>query len=200
MVGVLASVACLGIARAADAPRRPNILLITSDQQHWNTLGSRNPEIRTPHLDQRAHLTNHPVAFGQSDIPAAPPAQPLVPAVRYEGAWTDGDHHSAAALELWLTNDRQRSVVDRVTVTLGTFDGRTDWRDTREVTIDAGASACVWQLPPLATSPSHYVWVASENQSFPSNRHFFAKTLRWRPARRTVSSRLLAAETIALRR
>ncbi len=33
---------------------RPNILLITSDQQHWNTLGCLNPEIRTPHLDALA--------------------------------------------------------------------------------------------------------------------------------------------------
>ncbi len=32
----------------------PNILLITSDQQHWNTLGVLNPEIRTPRLDQLA--------------------------------------------------------------------------------------------------------------------------------------------------
>lgn len=34
--------------------KRPNILLITSDQQHWNTLGLDNPEIRTPHLDRLA--------------------------------------------------------------------------------------------------------------------------------------------------
>ncbi len=32
----------------------PNILLITSDQQHWNTLGSRFPEISTPNLDRLA--------------------------------------------------------------------------------------------------------------------------------------------------
>lgn len=31
---------------------RPNILLITSDQQHWNSI--RNPEIRTPNLDRLA--------------------------------------------------------------------------------------------------------------------------------------------------
>ena len=31
-----------------------NILLITSDQQHWNTLGIHNPEIRTPNLDRLA--------------------------------------------------------------------------------------------------------------------------------------------------
>ena len=33
---------------------RPNILLITSDQQHWSTLGCLNPEIQTPHLDRLA--------------------------------------------------------------------------------------------------------------------------------------------------
>jgi uncharacterized sulfatase len=31
--------------------KKPNILLITSDQQHWSTLGCINPEIQTPHLD-----------------------------------------------------------------------------------------------------------------------------------------------------
>ena len=31
-----------------------NILLITSDQQHWNTLGQFNPEIQTPALDRLA--------------------------------------------------------------------------------------------------------------------------------------------------
>ena len=34
--------------------RRPNILLITSDQQHWSTLGCSNPRIRTPSLDRLA--------------------------------------------------------------------------------------------------------------------------------------------------
>lgn len=33
---------------------KPNILLITSDQQHWNTLGIFNPEIHTPNLDRLA--------------------------------------------------------------------------------------------------------------------------------------------------
>jgi uncharacterized sulfatase len=35
-------------------PDRPNILFITSDQQHWNTLGQFNPEIQTPNLDRFA--------------------------------------------------------------------------------------------------------------------------------------------------
>jgi len=34
--------------------KRPNILLITSDQQHWHTLGVLNPEIKTPNLDRLA--------------------------------------------------------------------------------------------------------------------------------------------------
>lgn len=34
--------------------QRPNILLITSDQQHWNTLGVTNPRIHTPALDRLA--------------------------------------------------------------------------------------------------------------------------------------------------
>lgn len=34
--------------------KRPNILLITSDQQHWNTLGIFNNEVHTPNLDRLA--------------------------------------------------------------------------------------------------------------------------------------------------
>ena len=34
--------------------KRTNVLLITSDQQHWNTLGCLNPEIQTPRLDKLA--------------------------------------------------------------------------------------------------------------------------------------------------
>src|SRR5688572_29431903 len=33
---------------------RPNILLVTSDQQHYSTLGSTNPKISTPALDRLA--------------------------------------------------------------------------------------------------------------------------------------------------
>ena len=36
------------------AARRPNVLLITSDQQHWNTLGVTNPQVKTPNLDRLA--------------------------------------------------------------------------------------------------------------------------------------------------
>jgi arylsulfatase A-like enzyme len=33
-----------------------NVLLITSDQQHWFTLGCQNPEVKTPHLDRLASM------------------------------------------------------------------------------------------------------------------------------------------------
>ena len=36
------------------SPKLPNILLITSDQQHWNTIGLNNPEVKTPNLDRLA--------------------------------------------------------------------------------------------------------------------------------------------------
>lgn len=35
---------------------RPNFLLITSDQQHWTTLGVLNPHIHTPNLDRLAAM------------------------------------------------------------------------------------------------------------------------------------------------
>ena len=34
---------------------QPNILLITSDQQHFSTLGATNPKIHTPNLDRLCH-------------------------------------------------------------------------------------------------------------------------------------------------
>ena len=36
------------------ATTRPNVLLITTDQQHWQTLGINNDEIHTPNLDRLA--------------------------------------------------------------------------------------------------------------------------------------------------
>ena len=43
-----------------------NILLITSDQQHWNTLGQNNPEIQTPSLDR---LTQQGTTFTRAYCP-----------------------------------------------------------------------------------------------------------------------------------
>lgn len=38
---------------------RPNILLITSDQQHFDTLGIVNPKVKTPNLDRLAREGTH---------------------------------------------------------------------------------------------------------------------------------------------
>lgn len=37
-------------------PSSKNVLLITSDQQHWFTLGCQNPELKTPNLDRLASM------------------------------------------------------------------------------------------------------------------------------------------------
>jgi len=43
-----------GEPKMISAKDKTNILLITSDQQHWMTLGINNPEIQTPNLDRLA--------------------------------------------------------------------------------------------------------------------------------------------------
>src|SRR5438105_9820123 len=56
---VLLSLCCLLalplLARAADAPKQPNILLIMTDQQRWDCVGSNgNVLIKTPNMDRLA--------------------------------------------------------------------------------------------------------------------------------------------------
>ncbi len=71
---------------------RPNILLITSDQQHWDTLGVTNPRIATPALDRlaaegtrfdRAYCANPVCTPSRASIITG-----LYPA--WHGAWTIG--------------------------------------------------------------------------------------------------------------
>ena len=71
---------------------RPNILLITSDQQHYDTLGRSNPDIHTPHLDQlardganftRAYCNNPVCSPSRSTIITG-----MYPA--WHGCWTIG--------------------------------------------------------------------------------------------------------------
>ncbi len=72
--------------------RRPNILLITTDQQHWDTLGCRNPEIQTPSLDA---LAEEGTLFERAYCPnpTCTPTRASIITGQYpsqHGAWTLG--------------------------------------------------------------------------------------------------------------
>lgn len=74
------------------ASRRPNILLITSDQQHYSTLGAVNPRIRTPALDR---LGREGVRFDRAYCPnpTCTPARASIITGMYpsqHGAWSLG--------------------------------------------------------------------------------------------------------------
>ncbi|WP_309119913.1 sulfatase-like hydrolase/transferase [Paenibacillus sp.] len=72
--------------------KKPNILLITSDQQHWNTIGAFHPEISTPHLDR---LVREGTTFGRAYCPnpTCTPTRASIVTGMYpsqHGAWTLG--------------------------------------------------------------------------------------------------------------
>lgn len=72
--------------------RKPNILLITSDQQHFNTLGKFNSEISTPNLDK---LSNEGMTFEKAYCPnpTCTPSRSSIITGKYpsqHGAWTLG--------------------------------------------------------------------------------------------------------------
>ncbi len=74
------------------ATKHPNILLITSDQQHWNTLGLKNPEISTPNLDK---LAKQGTLFNRAYCPnpTCTPTRASIITGMYpsqHGAWTLG--------------------------------------------------------------------------------------------------------------
>jgi arylsulfatase A-like enzyme len=70
----------------------PNILLITSDQQHWDTLGVTNQRIRTPSLDR---LCAEGMRFDRAycNSPVCTPSRATIITGMYpawHGAWTIG--------------------------------------------------------------------------------------------------------------
>lgn len=72
--------------------KKPNILLITSDQQHWNTIGAFNDEIRTPNLDR---LVREGTVFNRAYCPnpTCTPSRASIITGQYpsqHGAWTLG--------------------------------------------------------------------------------------------------------------
>lgn len=71
---------------------KPNILLITSDQQHFNTIGAFNPEISTPNLDR---LVKEGTTFDRAYTPnpTCTPTRASIITGQYpsqHGAWTLG--------------------------------------------------------------------------------------------------------------
>jgi arylsulfatase A-like enzyme len=72
--------------------RKPNILLITSDQQHWNTIGAFNKEISTPNLDR---LVREGTTFARAYCPnptCTPTRSSIITGLypSQHGAWTLG--------------------------------------------------------------------------------------------------------------
>ncbi|MCY9656796.1 sulfatase-like hydrolase/transferase [Paenibacillus chondroitinus] len=72
--------------------KRPNILLITSDQQHWDTLGAFNSELSTPNLDR---LVQEGTTFTRAYCPnpTCTPTRASIITGMYpsqHGAWTLG--------------------------------------------------------------------------------------------------------------
>ncbi|NMA85257.1 MAG: sulfatase-like hydrolase/transferase [Epulopiscium sp.] len=72
--------------------KKPNILLITSDQQHWNTIGAFNKEISTPNLDR---LVKEGTTFTRAYCPnpTCTPTRASIITGQYpsqHGAWTLG--------------------------------------------------------------------------------------------------------------
>lgn len=73
---------------------RPNILLLTSDQQHWSTLGVINEKIKTPNLDR---LCKEGVRFTRAytNHPLCTPSRASIITGMYpssHGAWCIGVH------------------------------------------------------------------------------------------------------------
>jgi len=71
---------------------RPNILFITSDQQHWNTIGAFNREVSTPNLDR---LVREGTTFSRAYCPnpTCTPTRASIITGQYpsqHGAWTLG--------------------------------------------------------------------------------------------------------------
>jgi arylsulfatase A-like enzyme len=71
---------------------KTNILFITSDQQHWFTLGCMNPEVKTPNLDRLvAQGTNFTRAYTVN--PTCTPTRASIITGKYpsqHGAWSLG--------------------------------------------------------------------------------------------------------------
>ncbi len=82
--------------------KKPNILLITSDQQHWNTIGAFNKEIFTPNIDR---LVNKGTTFTRAYCPnpTCTPSRASIITGQYpsqHGAWSLGTKLSEDVLTI----------------------------------------------------------------------------------------------------
>ncbi len=89
---------------------RPNILLITSDQQHWNTLGHVNPAVKTPNLDR---LAAEGTRFGRAYCvnPTCTPTRASMITGLYpsqHGAWSLGHQAAGGRADGWGLSDAGR--------------------------------------------------------------------------------------------
>ncbi|CAG7607419.1 Arylsulfatase [Paenibacillus solanacearum] len=94
---------------------KPNIVLITSDQQHWNTIGAFNPEVRTPNLDR---LVREGTTFGRAYCPnpTCTPTRASIITGMYpsqHGAWTLGTKlpEDRATVGEWLSRAQYRTAL-----------------------------------------------------------------------------------------
>jgi arylsulfatase A-like enzyme len=98
--------------------KRPNILLITSDQQHWDTLGAFNSEIQTPNLDR---LVREGTTFNRAYCPnpTCTPTRASIITGMYpsqHGAWSLGtklleDRHTVG--EDFMANGYRTALVGK---------------------------------------------------------------------------------------
>ncbi|GAA0177485.1 sulfatase-like hydrolase/transferase [Clostridium sediminicola] len=98
--------------------KRPNILLITSDQQHWNTIGAFNDEISTPNLDR---LVDDGTTFTRAYCPnpTCTPTRASIITGKYpsqHGAWTLGtklleDEHTVG--EDYMANGYRTALIGK---------------------------------------------------------------------------------------
>ena len=72
--------------------RRPNVLLITTDQQHWQAMGAHTPLLQTPNLDRLA-AGGVSVDRAYCPNPLCTPSRASILTGQYpstHGAWTLG--------------------------------------------------------------------------------------------------------------
>jgi len=104
VTGLAAASLAAGRVGADDAPRRPNIILIQTDQQHHGVLAcAGNPVVKTPHLDR---LAAEGVRF--SNATCATPFCSPTRASWVTGQWphTHGLMKNVDGKSQWLTDER----------------------------------------------------------------------------------------------